>query len=414
MKHTKLKIACASQLLLLGATFSSFTYASTTLEDEGTGPGLLAGAAGVNDSGIEVGHFMGIGGNAVAFVRLSPGIETALPALVANQSCRTTAITNGGLIVGFCRDALGRNQAVAWSASQPAAGPRLLAPRALLGLVPDVRTAALGVNSQGAIVGISTDGAGTNRPELWPVGSNSPIDLPFNLLGLSNTNCAAIDVADGSGVTPSVLGVCPDGQGRSRPVLWSATGLLGAYSATALPLPVSAQYCDATAINAAGQVLGGCDFGASVGHKTVRWAANGGAPIVLSSVNGFSRSHGIDMNANGQITGNYVGTNDIVTGFYWNPDTSTITAIPPLSVGASGEAVAISDTGVVIGNSEVGGGQSHPFEWTLATGTVDDGVLSGGSNAAVAALSKNGCFAAGSSEIAGHISHAVLFNRCGP
>jgi probable HAF family extracellular repeat protein len=394
--------------------FSSSTYASTTLEDEGTGQGVLSGAAGVNDNGIEVGHFVTAAGIAVAFVRLTPGVETPLPALTPGQPCRTTGINNSGLIVGFCRDSMGRNQAVAWTALQPSASPRLLAPRAILGIIPDVRTAALAINSQGAVVGISTDSAGISRPELWPAGSGTPIDLPFNVLGLNNVNCAALDVADGSGATPTILGSCPDGHGRARPVIWTPTGIFGNYVGSVLSIPASAQACDATEINVVGHVLGSCDFGASVGRKTVRWGATGGAPIVLSGVNGFSHSHGIDMNASGQIAGNYTGSNDFINAFYWNPDTSVVSSIPPVPGGATSGAVAISDSGVIVGNSDVSGGQTHPFEWTAETGTSDDGTLSGGSNAAVAALSKNGCFAAGSSEVAGHASHAVLFKRCGP
>lgn len=349
-----------------------------------------------------------------AAVRLSPGTLTPLSPLVTGQPCSTGAITNSGLIVGSCRDSAGRGQAVLWSASTPTA-----APVQLFGPAGTLRSSASAVNQQGAVVGVSAINNDTIYPTLWPAGSSSGVALPISLLalvGLGNTNCVAVDVADNatSGAnTPVVVGNCPDGQGRPLAVIWIWNpGLLGvgaSYVVSALPIPSGAQFCAVSAINVLNEALGTCDYGPGLGNgpHTVRWAANGGAATVLGGVSGFARNSGTAINANGQIIGEYTGAGDFANPFYWDPTAGTITAIAPLSGGSTCVATDLSDTSLVVGVSETNDGHEHAFESTVAGGTVDLGVLSGGYNSTVSAISRNGAYAAGASEVTGLISDAM-------
>jgi probable HAF family extracellular repeat protein len=70
-------------------------------------------------------------------------------------------------------------------------------------------------------------------------------------------------------------------------------------------------------------------------------------------------------------------------------------------------ATDLSDTSLVVGVSETNYGHEHAFEWTVAGGTVDLGVLPGGNNSAVGAISRNGAYGAGTSEVGGHTSESI-------
>jgi len=391
---------------LIGTGFAHPVLADTLI-DEGTVAGLQCSGNAVNDSGVVVGSCLNTTGTRTAFVALTAGSETVLPPLVAGQDCDTSAITNGGVVIGSCLDAQGRTQAVSWLAGQPSNAPVLLAAAA------GVSTAVLGGNHQGAFVGVSLNGTLTGTPVLWQAGQTNPIALPGpGLLGLGNTNCVALDAAPGSGSAPAIVGVCPDGNGLPVPVYWTPTGLLGAYVASVLPKPANSVACAATATNAAGQVMGTCDFGPAVGLKTVRWPNASGAPAVLTAVAGNARNAGVAMNASGLIVGQYLSASDVPLPYYWNPDTNDVQAIPSLSSGGPATVTTISDTSVVMGNSETDAGTTHAFTWTTTGGSVDLGTLTGGSNSSASMISNNGCFAAGSSEIAGHAGHAFADTLC--
>ena len=196
--------------LVLALPFVAAAQAAS-LEDDGTGPGLQASGAAVNNSGQMVGSLQDTSGVSNADVRLSAGTLTALPSLVTGQPCAAWAITNRGIIVGSCRDSAGRGTAVLWSASTPTA-----APVQLVGPAGTLRSSANAVNEQGAVVGVSAINNDTIYPTLWPAGNASGVALPISLLalvGLGSTNCVAVDAADGNASTPVVVGNCPDRQG---------------------------------------------------------------------------------------------------------------------------------------------------------------------------------------------------------
>ena len=79
--------------------------------------------------------------------------------------------------------------------------------------------------------------------------------------------------------------------------------------------------------------------------------------------------------------------------------------------GTASEAPSISNTGVVVGNSDIAGNAaSHGFRWTEGRGMVDLGTLGGVSSAATA-VSDDGRFVVGSSVTADGRQHAFRWSR---
>ncbi|WP_207001645.1 hypothetical protein [Trinickia mobilis] len=178
-------------------------------------------------------------------------------------------------------------------------------------------------------------------------------------------------------------------------------------SETVLPPLVAGRNCATIAITHAGLVIGSCQD-ATGRNQAVIWQATqpSAAPRVLNP------SGGVEMNASGGIVGQYLSADDVSLPFYWNPDANDVQAIPALGSGAPGAVTGISDTAVVMGNSETDTGAIHAFKWTEAGGMTDLGTLAGGSSSSISMLSSNGCFAAGTSEIAGHADHAFTDTLC--
>ncbi|AMO95237.1 hypothetical protein CFter6_2567 [Collimonas fungivorans] len=396
-----------SALLAVSACYGMSSTAHAALVDEGTGAGLQCSGNSVDDSGREVGSCTNAVGVSVAFFAATPGVELALSPLVAGRNCSADKITNNGTIIGSCQNANAASQAVIWSASSPGSSALVLPP-ALGG----VTTTATAINQQGIPVGLSADATSTAVPVIWLTNTSATV-LSVGLLGLATTNCSPADVSDtgGSG-NPVVVGNCPNNQGTITPVKWTS-GLLG-YSASALSLPSGAIACGVSEVNMAGQAMGNCNFAAASDPKVVRWSASG-VPQVLTSVAGtVARSAGISMNASGQITGNYLTTGAFALPFFWDPATgNNAIAIAPLSGGARASASGLGDNSTVAGTSEIANGNSHPFVWTAAGGTLDQGTL-GGANAGIGSISKSGCYVAGSSEITGEAMHAFEEQLCVP
>ncbi|WP_211445265.1 hypothetical protein [Collimonas humicola] len=268
----------------------------------------------------------------------------------------------------------------------------------------------MAINQNGVSVGVSVDVDDTATPVIW-LSNTAATALPVGLLGLASTNCSPTDVSDTSGsASPIVVGNCPNGQGTATPVKW-IKGLLG-YAAATFSLPSSATSCSVSEVNMAGQAMGSCRFTSTSDPKTVYWSA-AGVPQVLATVAGSAvRNIGNDMNASGQIAGVYLTSGDFGQPYFWDPTTGNdAIAIAPIPGGNRAGVAGIGDNSTVVGNSEVGNGDFHPYAWTAGGGTVDQGTLNGAS-AAVNSIAKNGCYIAGTSEVTGEAAHAFKESIC--
>ncbi|WP_323123806.1 HAF repeat-containing protein [Burkholderia alba] len=395
----------------LGATSSS----AQTFQDEGTAVGVQCAASSVNNVGEVVGTCVDSRGLHVPFYSTQPGVSVSFPLLVAGQSCGAGADNDAGEVVGECADANDVAQAVYWITGSGTVNP-------LAALLGDVSSSASAINAQGAIVGVSSDGTDVDHPVLWAAGTSNAVLLPMGLLNLAGANCVTVDVQNGSGTQPVIIGNCPDGSGHNTPVIWTPTGLFQAYVPAVLSKPWGAVFCAAGTINDAGYVLGACDFGPSKGSRTAVWLTPTNTtltPLVLNitdtSTGQTLRNDGIAINAKGEVVGQYQFVDGFSESYYWNVVNDQFQAIPPLPNGGTAAVSGISDTSVVIGVSETGPGTMEAFLWTTAGGALPIPFVTGGDNDGVTDISRNGCYVAGASEVSSlHNVHATVAKLCTP
>lgn len=393
-------------LLTAGPLLACGLAQAGPMQDIGNNSGPQCAGMDVNNSGYVVGACAEPDGSASGFVAQTPGNALELARLATARNCAALGITNIGRIVGNCLNSDSLPTAVVWNAGSPST---LQALQPVLG---DMRARPAGFNHAGVVAGVSISANNTVRPVMWRNNETNARTLPAGLLGLDATNCAPsdVDAATTNPAMPNIAGNCPGTNGRPQPILWSA-GPLGTYASTALMLPSGALYCT-TSHAVAGRILGNCDFGAQ-GGRAVLWSNPAVAPLVLST--NPSRNRGRDLNSNGAVIGSYMNSNGDSIPFYWDTTTNTRTDIPPLSGGFRVSAVDIGNNGVVVGTSDLSDGSSHAIRWTLSGGTVDLGTLPGGENSAPMALSQDGCYLTGGSEVgAGRDTHAFLQNLCVP
>lgn len=393
-------------LVATSPLLAAFYAMAGPMQDIGTSVGPQCVGISVNTSGHVVGACAKPDGSAVGFVALTPGTAVELGRLATARSCAATIITNGGRILGSCLNNDSLTTAVVWNASAPTTVQPL---QPLLG---GVRTLGTAYNHGGSTAGVSVSANNTAQPVMWRINETNARSLPAGLLGLDATNCVPTDI-DSTAPNPNmpnISGTCPGTNGRPQPVLWSA-GLLGAYAATMLPLPTGALYCTTSHV-ANGRILGNCDFGTQ-GGRAVLWPNASTAPLVL--VTNPARNSAIDLNSSGAVIGRYQDTDGDSIAFHWDTTTNTRTDIPPLSGGFKISVSDLGDNGLVTGSSELGDGTRHAIRWTLSGGTVDLGTLPGGKNSAGRALSQDGCYLTGGSEVAlDRDTHAFLQNLCTP
>jgi hypothetical protein len=372
---------------------------------------------GVNDAGTLVGTCE-VNNAKQAFVRaLSARSSTFLAPLAATSGgapCAATGINNAAAgsetIVGWCADANSVAQGVFWHSGTPTTAPTLLEPDSILGLLPDVETEATAYNTAGVIVGISISDTGTFTPVEW---SSAGVPTPLSPALLSqNANCVPADINDAA--TPSIIGNCSDAGtgGGNKAVLWASAS--SAY--TVLPLPSSANYCMAGAINLSGQIMGDCTY-ADDTHRVVLWGPGGAGPTVLATVGGGAalRTYESDLNDSGIVACNYLA-GSASAGFkepcYWNPaggNTNAVAITPP--AGATGPAITtgIGNNGKIIGDYETSAGVIHPLHAESGSSVaVDDGSPESGPNMIATSISKTGAYEAGAGEDTTEHTHDVV------
>lgn len=343
----------------------------------------------------------------VVFYKAGSSAAVQLPPLAPTPggvSCVGSGISNApagsGIIVGECSDANDVWQAVFWKINALGSAPTLLAPNAggLLGLGAGVKTVATAMNAAGVIVGESIDGSNNGVLVRWlNNGVATPLSAP-GLLGVPapTTNCIMADISDA--IIPRLVGDCPAGagnEGKYVAALWTNAN----NNYVVLPVAPGASYCVASKINFSGQIMGKCIYGTGT-YKVVRWAAGGTTPPdVMQTVNNVPtlRTSGVDMNDGGKITGSYL-IGGLTQPFRWDPSTgSNGVGIALPRGGGNGTPIGIGSNDKIVGNYFIPAtGTSHPFVvQPTATVAVDQGTCSGGTNAMMGALSKNGTQEAG-------------------
>jgi hypothetical protein len=279
-----------------------------------------------------------------------------------------------------------------WDLDNPAAAPTELQPLSLLGLLPDVQTEALAIDTQGMIAGVSINSTGTDTPVVWSSAGIAAALEPALLS--SNANCVPDDINDAA--PPSIIGNCSDAGtgGGNKAVLWQSP--TSAY--TILPVPADANYCTVSDINLNGQILGECIYGDDT-WRAAFWGSGGTGPTVLSTVGGVAAAHtySADLNDDGLVAGGYVASGasaGFIAPCTWDPTGGSTNAVAiSLPGGATGPGFIqrLGNDGKIIGNYETAGGLILPFHVEPTSSVaVSDGSPAGGPSAVAISLSKSG------------------------
>jgi probable HAF family extracellular repeat protein len=219
-------------------------------------------------------------------------------------------------------------------------------------------TTPYGINNQGLVVGLSSNGQGF-AAALWTNG------VPLDLGNLGGPACA------GAGINASaeVAGYCFLLDGRIEAFLWSkATGMQGIASLQGGGGSV------AQAINRFGQVVG---YAPDLGHipsYAFIWSKTTGKAKNLGKLPGYDSSYAFAINDLGQVAGQSACLNCSLSGHatLWSKTKGSMLdlGVPP---GASDSfASGINNVGQVVGSSAPqGANPGHAFVWSQSTGMLD-------------------------------------------
>lgn len=385
---------------------------AATFTGEGTAAGAQCLSRGVNNAGIVVGNCKpgNSSGPSVAWVALTPGVETPLTPLVSGQSCAPQVINNSGQIGGVCKTADNRSTAVVWNSAAPGTAPVALPAVSIFGtgLLPETYTLISAYNHSGVFAGGSFSGTHVATAVLWFPGS--PVPLQLSAL---HDACLPVSVNNTliSGV-PSTAINCPDpATGNLVGKIVQKTGLLGALVTTTLPVPAGSTHCSVSSLNNAVQMLGTCHFTAPDVSHVVYWSSPSAAPIQLSTISGVAGTPQISskgLNNNGHAVVSYQDNNGQTQLAFWTPSTGTTQLIAEIPGGTHIRFVGLSDNDTVALTSENAGEHSQAATWTSAGGTVAIPQFAGGQESGLTAISANGAYVAGGAEDSAGTDDAVV------
>jgi hypothetical protein len=378
---------------------------AATLVSEGHAAGAQCVGTDVNDSGVVVGACApnNATGPVAPWVAVTTGTEISLPVLAAGQACVAAGIDNTGVITGACTDAADKTVAVRWSAGSPGSGPTTLSPLSgVLGIGTDVASVPTGYNQSGATIGqsISANGTGNATAVIWLAGST--VATPVST---ANDNCAAVDVSDSliSG-KPVVAVNCPNSVATNTAKVGRATGLLGAYVLSNLPVPAGYSYCSVAMTNAAQQFIGTCHTAAPDAPKSAFWSSYTAPPNLTT---GTTRNGGMYLNDSGHAVIGYQTSSGQGGAAFWIPTSGALTVIPPLTGGTHISARGLGNNDLVILNSDIVTENVEAALWTPTGGTVAGGFEGGGQASSFISISKSGNYGVGDAVNSAHNVDAV-------
>ncbi|MBR7839274.1 hypothetical protein KDL01_38795 [Actinospica durhamensis] len=159
----------------------------------------------------------------------------------------------------------------------------------------------------------------------------------------------------------------------------------------------------ATAVNAAGTLVGSADTAAGYSHAFVEV---GGTMTDLGTLDGAAASsEALAINSSGQVAG--WSTAAGATGNHAILDVNgTMTDLGTIDGGTSSVANGINDAGVVIGNSDTSSSDERGFVYQ--DGKITDVGTLGGPNSSVNAINDGGVVT-GSSQDAADVSHPFIY-----
>jgi probable HAF family extracellular repeat protein len=231
--------------------------------------------------------------------------------------------------------------------------------------VPDTLTA---VNDSGQVL-VNTTTSTSNTVSQWTLQGGS---VPLQLDGQGSVGVAMNSAGD-------IVGAGTEGAANNvQAFIWRPSsgqqwlGTLGNYPSSA------------NAVNAAGAVVGASHNAAQQTHAFL-WTEASGMQDLTPNITSPLGSIATGINDSNEVVGYYYpdGSTE-VEGFTWTQ------AGGLQNLGPAGTlALAISDSGTVVGQSPNAAGRKHAFSWTQSGGLVDLGTLGGDASTALA-INKKG------------------------
>ncbi|MFI6287603.1 hypothetical protein ACIBCM_23135 [Streptomyces sp. NPDC051018] len=324
-----LATAAATALLLLGSATAAGAEPSDLLPTSRLLPippgGLHSFVKGLNSRGTVIGDYYVEGSEGPLAIRWNAGRPgyTRLAPLPGEQFSRTTALSDGGWVVGLSYNSVSKSNPVRWTSG--ATPTRLTLPAGSLG------GNASAVNNSGVAVGDASDENNRSHPLRWR-SDGSRTDLPV----LPGDNSGTVTSISNAGTAVGWTEKRDGTGGPAHPVRWNAAGAV-----SALPLPAGFVGARTSRITDNGVILGhGRPAGSTEYDRVLVWAADG-------TVRDAGRGRGYDVNRAGTAVGASLEDNPNGDTARWNANgTRTVLANP---AEAAGEVLAINNRGTAVG-----------------------------------------------------------------
>jgi probable HAF family extracellular repeat protein len=309
-------------------------------------------AAAINNAGLTVGDSVWPNGADQAF-QFQQGVMSNLGGLPGSSFSMALGVNSQGQVVGLsaaspfdpCQAVLWQNGTVTALTGAQAFGE------------------ATAINDGGQVVGVVENAAGNDDAFLWQNGTLTDLGT---LAGASNPSGAYMSFATGINNAGQVVGGALTAQGYDHPVLWQNGQIidLGGLAAT-----FDGQ---ANAINGKGQIAGDSSFSSdgSLMHA-VLW--QNGTVIDLGTLAGYDGSDGIAIDSAGDVAGSVSDSSGNLAehAVLWqNGKAIDLNSLLPAGSGwVLNEADGINDQGQIVGQGTLNGVETS-FLLTMGQGVV--------------------------------------------
>lgn len=340
---------------------------AVTFIDLGGFGGTGAFVRGINESGQIVGNLDDAYGDPTGFLATPSGGLQPLHTIIGlapEDHVLGAGISETGQIIGSSQSVTGNG--FYWTQAGGLVG---------FPTIGGCCTAPVAIGGDGVVAGISyLPGNTTFHPVVW-TEAGGLVDL---------------------GVEGQARAVSPNGNyvvgfalapGRQYAFRWSESD--GLVDLGTLGGPFS----EATAVNDLGQVVGYSRLAGSTLNRAFSWTAGGGMVNLGTIAGALGESFANAVNESGQVVGRSSAPG-VGQGkpFSWTAAGGMVD-LGSLGGNGSGQALDVSDSGLVVGTSEAPNHALHPFLWSASDGMIDLGALDPSIDSRASTINNSGLIA---------------------